>query len=124
VKLRKLVTMREALSSDGYFGRLLAGDSWRSWRALLVAIVGEELTEDEREVFHALTGREREPLEPCEEFWGAIGRSGGKTRAMAVLAAYIAGCVDHRDTLAPGERGRLPLPSPRARPKPRRRLIS
>jgi hypothetical protein len=28
VKLRKLVTMREALSSDGYFGRLLAGDSW------------------------------------------------------------------------------------------------
>jgi len=70
--------------------------------------VGEELTEDEREVFHALTGREREPLEPCEEFWGAIGRSGGKTRAMAVLAAYIAGCVDHRDTLAPGERGRLP----------------
>ena len=108
MKLRKLVTMREALSSDGYFGRLLAGDSWRSWRALLVAIVGEELTEDEREVFHALTGREREPLEPCEEFWGAIGRSGGKTRAMAVLAAYIAGCVDHRDTLAPGERGRLP----------------
>jgi hypothetical protein len=44
VKLRKLVTMREALSSDGYFGRLLGGGSWRSWRALLVAIVGEELT--------------------------------------------------------------------------------
>ena len=28
---------------------------------------------------------------------------------MAVLAAYIAGCVDHRDTLAPGERGALPI---------------
>jgi hypothetical protein len=28
---------------------------------------------------------------------------------MAVLAAYIAGCMDHRDTLAPGERGVLPI---------------
>ena len=43
--------MREALESDGYFGRLLAGDSWAAWRALLIAIVGEELTEDERAVF-------------------------------------------------------------------------
>jgi hypothetical protein len=109
MKLRKLVTMREALASDGYFGRLLAGDSWAAWRALLIAIVGEELTEDERGVFEGLTGREREPLEPVEEFWAVIGRRGGKTRSMAVLAAYIAGCVDHRDTLAPGERGALPI---------------
>jgi hypothetical protein len=28
---------------------------------------------------------------------------------MAALAAYIAGCVDHRETLAPGERGALPI---------------
>jgi hypothetical protein len=28
---------------------------------------------------------------------------------MACLAAYIAGCVDHRETLAPGERGVLPI---------------
>lgn len=109
MKLRKLVTMREALSSDGYFGRLLGGDSWRSWRALLIAIVGEELTEDERAIFNSLTGREREPLEPVEEFWAVIGRRGGKTRSMAALAAYIAGCIDHRETLAPGERGVLPI---------------
>ena len=101
--------MREALESDGYFGRLLAGGSWAAWRVLLIAIVGEELSEDERAVFKSLTGREREPLEPVEEFWAVIGRRGGKTRSMAVLAAYIAGCVDHRDTLAPGERGALPI---------------
>ena len=109
MNLRKLITMREALASDGYFGRLLAGDSWAAWRALLIAIVGEELTDEERAVFAGLTGREREPLEPVEEFWAVIGRRGGKTRSMAVLAAYIAGCVDHRDTLAPGERGALPI---------------
>ena len=109
MNLRKLVTMREALDSDGYFGGLLSGDSWGSWRALLIAIVGEALTEDERAIFKILTGREREPLEPVEEFWAVVGRRGGKTRSMAVLAAYIAGCVDHRETLAPGERGALPI---------------
>jgi hypothetical protein len=83
VKLRKLVSMREALVSDGYFGRLLAGESWRAWRVLLTAIVGEELTEDERIIFAGLTGREREPLEPVEEFWAVVGRRGGKTRSMA-----------------------------------------
>jgi hypothetical protein len=28
---------------------------------------------------------------------------------MAVLAAFLAACVDHRDSLAPGERGVIPL---------------
>jgi hypothetical protein len=101
--------MREALESDGYFGRLLSGDSWRAWRTLLIAILGEELTEDERILIENLTGRISGPPEPVEEFWAVIGRRGGKTRAMAVLASYIAGCVDHRDTLAPGERGALPI---------------
>jgi hypothetical protein len=109
VKLRKLITMREALESESYFGRLLAGESWRAWRTLLIAIVGEELTEDERVTFTALTGRENEPLEAVEEFWAVIGRRGGKTRATAALASYLAACVDHREVLAPGERGVIPL---------------
>ncbi len=67
--MRKLVTMRETLASEGYFGRLLSGDSWRAWRVLLIAIVGEELTADERTIFESLTGRPTEPAEPVEEFW-------------------------------------------------------
>lgn len=109
MKLRKLVTVREALTSPAYFGNLLRDDSWRAWRVLLIAIVGEELTEDERAIFRDLTGRDYEPGEPVEEFWAVIGRRGGKTRAMAVLTAYLAACVDHRDSLAPGERGVIPL---------------
>ena len=75
----------------------------------MIAIVGEELTEDERLLFESLTGRISGPSEPVEEFWAVIGRRGGKTRSMAVLAAYVAGCCDHRETLAPGERGALPI---------------
>jgi len=109
VKLRKLVTMREALEDPGYFANLIGGDSWASWRVLLIAIVGERLTKRERVVFKGLTGRDSEPGEPVEEFWGVIGRRGGKTRATAVLAAYLATCIDHREILAPGERGVIPL---------------
>jgi hypothetical protein len=70
VTLRKIVTMREALADPRYFGLLLAGDSWVAWRVLLIAIVGEELTEDERVIFKALTGRDREPGRPVHE-WAA-----------------------------------------------------
>ena len=109
MRLKKLVSMREALEDPGFFGTMLAGESWRAWRVILIAIVGEELTDDERIIFQALTGRDREPGEPVEEFWGVIGRRGGKSRSMAVLAAYLAACIDHRDVLAPGERAVLPI---------------
>jgi hypothetical protein len=81
--------MREALADPGYFRTLLAGDSWQAWRVLLIAIVGEELTDAERAIFKGLTDRDSEPLEPVEEFWAVIGRRGGKTRSMAVLVDRI-----------------------------------
>jgi hypothetical protein len=109
MKTRKLVSMREALESPDYFGALLADDSWRGWRILLIAIMGEPLYADERAVFKELTGRDHAPGEPAEEFWGVVGRRGGKTRAMAVLASYLAVCIDYRAILAPGERGLLPI---------------
>ena len=63
--LRKIISMREALADPRYFGLLLSDDSWAAWRILLIAIVGEELSDDERVMFKALTGRDREPGEPC-----------------------------------------------------------
>jgi hypothetical protein len=41
MKLRKFVTMREALESPIYFADLIGGLSWAAWRVLLIAIVGE-----------------------------------------------------------------------------------
>ncbi len=55
MKLRKLITIREALESSAYFGTLFASDGWQAWRALLITIVGEPLTDEERVVFKALT---------------------------------------------------------------------
>lgn len=109
--MKKLLPMRTALEHPDIFGRVLDGPSWDAWRALLIAIVGEELTEAEREIYTEVTGREREPGAPVEEFWGIVGRRGGKSRAIAVLGAYIGALVDIADLLAPGERASLPIMS-------------
>ena len=57
------VPLREALSDPNLLGTAIAGDSWRSWRILLIAAMGEDLRGDEREIFSKLTGRDREPLQ-------------------------------------------------------------
>ena len=88
--MRGLFTMRRALTDPKLLGWVPEGDSWAAWRTLLIALSGEKLTDEERVVFAALTGREHEPGLPVEEFWGVVGRRGGKTRAMSALAAYIA----------------------------------
>jgi hypothetical protein len=103
--------MRAALDDPDLFGTILAGDSWRAWRILLIAIMGEPLTAEERSLFEALTGRAAEPAERVEEFWAVIGRRGGKSRAIAVLGAYVAGLCGWEHILAPGERASLPIMS-------------
>jgi hypothetical protein len=76
------MTMRDALEHPGIFGTILPGKSWAAWRVLLIAVMGEELTEPEREIFRELTGRDYEPKTRCEEFWAIVGRRGGKTRGL------------------------------------------
>jgi hypothetical protein len=108
--MRPLISMRRALEDQNIFGLILPGESWAAWRVLLIACMGEPLTDDERIVFKELTGRDRETTgERVEEFWAIIGRRGGKTRAIAVLAAYLAALTDFSDVLAPGEIASLPI---------------
>jgi hypothetical protein len=100
-------TLRKALADPQLLGGALAGLSWRAWRVLLIAAMGEELDDEERVLFRELTGREREPLQRVDQFAAVIGRRGGKSRAIATLACYLAGLCDHTDALVPGERGVL-----------------
>jgi hypothetical protein len=97
------ITIREALSDPQLLGNALPGDTWSAWRTLLIASMGESLTDEERAVFKQLTGREREPGQRVEEAAFVIGRRGGKSRAMSALAVYLAALNKHR--LVGGERG-------------------
>ena len=107
--MKRLCSMRDALSDPKLLGDAMPGDTWAAWRILLIAAMGEPLTDEERPTFTALTGRSVEPLAMAEELWGIVGRRGGKTRAAATLAAYFAGLVDFTDSLVSGERAVLPI---------------
>ena len=106
--MKPTVSLRKALSDPLLLGRTIDGDSWRAWRILLIAAVGEELTDDERQIFKQLTHREHEPGEMVETFAGVIGRKGGKSKAISVLATWIAGLCQH-PALSRGEKGTLLL---------------
>ena len=113
--MRKLTTMREALADPDVLGHALPGDSWLNWRILLIAAVGEPLTDTERMIWRELTGRDHEP-DCMVDIWLVIaGRRSGKSRAMAVLGVYLSTLVDWTDTLSVGERGLALLVSPSQR---------
>jgi hypothetical protein len=105
------ISLRAALGDPALLGTVLAGESWAAWRTLLIAAMGESLTDAERTIFTQLTQREREPGQRVEEFVGVIGRRGGKSRAISVLATYISGLTQHPN-LVPGERGVLLVIAP------------
>jgi hypothetical protein len=106
------VTLRKALEDPELLGGVLGGDSWHAWRALLLAAMGEELEPDEITIFKKFTGRDKPPPKRIDEFWCAIGRRGGKSRAMSALAVYLAGLCDYKDKLVRGERGVVLLLAP------------
>ena len=105
--MKPTVTLRDALADPQLLGNALQGDSFFPWRTMGMAAMGEALTDDERPIFTKLTGREHEPLQRVSELAIVAGRRAGKSRALATLAAYIAGLCDWRDVLVPGETGVL-----------------
>jgi hypothetical protein len=103
--MKPIVSMREALDDPALLGTILEGSSWEAWRVVLIAALGETLTSAEREIFARLSGgRAAEPGELIEELWAVVGRRGGKTRAAATLASYLASLCDHSAITAPGVR--------------------
>jgi hypothetical protein len=103
--MKAKVTLRRALEDPELLGSVLSGPSWHAWRALLLAANGEPLTDDELLAFSKYTGRPKAPDRRVDELWCAVGRRGGKSRAMATMAAYYAGLCDYSDKLAKGETG-------------------
>jgi hypothetical protein len=61
--------------------------------------MGEPLKPDELATFKQFTGREEAPSRRVDEMWCCVGRRGGKSKAMATLAIFLAGLCDHSDTL-------------------------
>ena len=101
--MKQTTSLRRALEDPNLLN--MAAPSWIAWRALLLGVMGEPLTAIELGHFQTLTGRKVSPTQRVSEFWGVIGRRGGKSRAIGALAVYLAALCDHREQLTRGERG-------------------
>jgi hypothetical protein len=117
--MRKSTTTK-GRASDGVLALKLfdqtVGPSWAAWRSWLCAVLGLEMSESEAAIFRACTGRTTLPTAPCREVWTVAGRRAGKSRMAAFVTVFMAACRTY--TLAPGERGIVPVISP-SRPQSR-----
>jgi hypothetical protein len=111
--MKPKVPLRQALADPQLLGGTFVDESWGGWKAILLAAMGEVLTDVEREHFRRLTGRDEPPEQRVEELWAVVGRRGGKSRAIAVLIAYVACLCSHREQLVAGERGTVLCLAPR-----------
>jgi hypothetical protein len=112
--MKVLIPLRAALADDKLLGNILAGNSWARWKALLLATAGEPLTDEEREHYKFLTGRDNPAADGvlAELLCVVGGRRGGKSRALTTLCAWLASCCDWSEDLALGERGRIMIVAP------------
>jgi len=95
----------EALDDRNLLGASIRDpDSWKPWKGLLAAAFGLPLSLDELALYRQCTGRADASTTPASYLWLVIGRRGGKSFAMALIAVFLAVFKDWRKYLSPGER--------------------
>ena len=96
-----------ALNDPKVFGRYFRAESWSCWRVFLAALFGLPLGHDQLVLFKQFTGRITAPTSPLREAWLVVGRRGGKSFILAVVAVFLACFKDWRPFLGPGEVGTI-----------------
>jgi hypothetical protein len=81
--------------------------TWASWRAFLSVTFGLPLDAAGLDLFRQCTGRNHPTAENYTEAWLVIGRRGGKSFILALIAVFLSLFKDWRSYLAPGEIGRI-----------------
>ena len=95
----------EAIDDPKVFGaHFREAESWRPWRTFLGALFGLPLASGPADLYRRSTGRSALPETPFTEAWLVIGRRGGKSFILALIAVYLASFKDWRPHLGPGER--------------------
>jgi len=95
----------QALDDPAIFGGVIRDRStWGAWRGFLKALFGLPMSDDEAETFRACTGRATLPTAAFAAAWLIIGRRGGKSFALALIAVFLACFRDYSSYLATGER--------------------
>jgi hypothetical protein len=96
----------EAMRDPKLFGQTFCDDeSWAAWTVVLKALFAIPMVKGEGPVYSSLTGRDEPPTIPVDEAWLIVGRRGGKSFIVSLIAVYLATFRDYSQYLSPGERG-------------------
>ena len=93
----------ECLDDRALFAGLMDAPSWKPWKTFLKALFALEMDADELAQYRHFTGRQTPPKKPFRYANCVIGRRGGKTRTLAVIACFLACIPDHTAYIVPGE---------------------
>lgn len=80
-------------------------ESWQSWFAFIASLFALPMTDEQLAIYRQCTGRDVPPSQVSRECWLVIGRRGGKSFMLALIAVFLACFHEYRQYLQPGERG-------------------
>lgn len=103
------VTILDAMADPALFSEWFDRGDWGAWRAFLATLFALSMNPKQSEVYRACTGRREPPEAAFSEAWLIVGRRGGKSLVMALVAVFLACFKDYREHLAPGEVGTVAL---------------
>ena len=98
-----VIALGRCLNDPNLFGRHFRGASWAAWKVFLAALFAEPADEAGLAVYRERTGRTAWPTAPFTEAAVIVGRRGGKSRTLALIAVYLACFRSYEQFLAPGE---------------------
>jgi hypothetical protein len=77
--------------------------TWSQWFGFLRVLFGEELNAADLALFQQCTGRSDTPTNGFTTAWLCCGRRSGKSRMLAMIAAFLATYRDWKPYMSPGE---------------------
>jgi hypothetical protein len=104
-----MTTIREAVADKGLFANHFKDRwfgpkaTWTPWFAFLSAVFAEPMSDAELAIFKQCTALDAPPTARAREAWLICGRRSGKSRMLAMVAVFLACCVDWTDFLTEGE---------------------
>lgn len=81
--------------------------SWSDWMVFLKTIFGLPMTLGDRGRYFKYTKRTERAKKQFDEVWLVVGRRGGKSIVLALVAVFLACFRDYRPYLMPGERATI-----------------
>ncbi|MCA6106108.1 terminase large subunit domain-containing protein [Bradyrhizobium cenepequi] len=99
-------TLLHAIDDPKLFAQFFPNpESWIAWRAFIAAAFGLSMSDEELAIYQQCTGRTDPPTQQARECVLVIGRRGGKSRILALIAVWLACFHDYRQYLDEGELG-------------------